>query len=304
MKKGILLQERQTGLLWLETNTYHCSIYISTPNGIVDFTKCKEIEAKFVSRTNLGTRLASPELLVFENKGLFTLMTPYLDNCEFGATYVSVLPGFSCKSISGFSYNNEIYIVAKNIENKWGCIRISTKKPEVWPYNSFSSIEIVPFEQENFEAALLQSGVTIAPYTTQWGFKHQYESGDTTTEISIIGDLTKHNNYSNEECDTIGKTIKEMLSTRDMSDTIDLPNTIKELYDQMEKKFIFHNMNDRDIFCDHMIITVWENWLYSKTSSARIALLLNMTDPAIIGNKKLFAMYILSRYMRHLTSRD
>ena len=123
---GHFLRDTRNDLLWLHEDQTDTSFEIP---GIVDFARCEQVDAEMVASLYLGYSPSSSEVIVAkdpkEHYGVFSLFT---DTLGFGGVYCSIFPGFSFKKVFGFANDVDLYVVAEDLEDQWGMIRITMRE--------------------------------------------------------------------------------------------------------------------------------------------------------------------------------
>lgn len=202
MKKTRLLKDPNTGLLWLNEQSYNMLGYIDFVDGdILDLATCEEVIAEAVCGVNFGFCMASADFLVYKDgNGMMTVMVPYHSSWGSGAEYCSIEPGFSFRSVYGFSCNEENYIVAADEKGKWGVIRLCHNRC-TWFIEQLPCcvpFEIVPFECDSIEKAIRRTGLNFSPlndYTDNYAH-HFYDLTKIPNNLNGFADSTGIDGYS------------------------------------------------------------------------------------------------------------
>lgn len=213
MKKTRLLLEKETGLFWLNDRDNNGSWdFVERPNmPTLDLATCEVVIAEAVCAVKYCFCMQC-DIYVYKDKdGMMTVLTPYYDSMASGATYASIYPGFSFKSVYGYFCNGEIFIVAELKDGKWGVIRISHNN-STWKIgmDAYSiPIVVVPFNCKSHEDAIMRVGVS-SQVTEIEGLNLDY-----------FGDLTRvpdDMNYFAGTSGIDGDSIEDILARRASSD--------------------------------------------------------------------------------------
>lgn len=299
--KAYLLKDEKTGHYWMHEFSLDSAYYVKTIEGTLDLTKCKPVKAEVVNAVNYGFCMASCDLTVLKDSNKnYMVMAPYLDSMGYGAIYRSINRGFTFKSVHGFNINWENYLVAENLDGKWGIIRIAHNRcewtvswniPFCWP------LEIVEFKFEKMSDALTASGLSIP----LWKYLNlcEFSRGE--------GDLVRVKDEANFLGDyDIGTPLADMINSRNNLKCHNLPHELDELYSLLNKEF--SNRIDsikrsrclwqKDFFDERTKIMT--KWLYDDSAISHMAQVLGVSDSFIIGDNEMFAAYILDRYKKYL----
>lgn len=209
-----LFEDPKTGILWLSECSLDETGLVTTARGELDLTKCKAVDAEYISYNHFGMCLVYDLITVRNSKGLYSILTPFHATKGNGAIFASIYKGFAFKTAYGFSIPHPhcffptIYVLAETATGEWGIIRIAVSN-NIWRdyYDddklSFSLPQvIVPFEKKSMQEALEKSGLAIpvASIVTCW-----------QSELGYLRDLTKRNV---DPLESFGITIDDMLRVR------------------------------------------------------------------------------------------
>lgn len=279
MEKSYLLQDPKTGRLWLSKYTYGENYLVETPSGIIDLAQFNEVVGEMISAHFFGVCMASSDVLILKNEeGLYTILTPYVDTTGYGAMYASICEGFPFKEIYGFGGMYEGYIVAKNADDKWGIYRIT----ELWTKNyldfgsdeygntfkgsSCTPLEIVRFEFDTMEDALSQ----ICVHTPEDFEKHRIALPIKPQSLTI-----------KQENTSLGDRLEEVQRIRKNGISTNIPQT---------KEALFEDMKDAT-----NILSFTARYLTTPELASHVAQLFNISNKFLLKPENL-SRFILSEY--------
>ncbi len=152
---GHFLRDTIKKLLWLHTYTDNHMFVIKTNFGTVYLADCSQVDAEIVSAHFFCISDSSAELLIAKDQnGNYAILTIFMDSPGFGGVYASITSGFTFKSIHGFGVDGDIYIIGKDLDDKWGIIRISDNNSPWGVKGGFTPNIIVHFSYESMQEAL------------------------------------------------------------------------------------------------------------------------------------------------------
>lgn len=217
MARANVFQDRKTEILWISDYSRDETGIIETVTGTLDLTKCRAIEAEFVSAHFYGLSLSYDLVIVKNKKGLYSILTPFYASMGNGAIYASICRGFEYKSAYsiGVGYPNVpvLYVIAETADDKWGMIKIS-RTANLWqdycsldyPVISLPQ-EVIRFDKNSLSEVLEKSRLTLSALSL-------------LSDKECLRDLTEPNMGDGDE---IGVDLETMFEARNRQAQYETP---------------------------------------------------------------------------------